>query len=111
MLSESREGFGSPDTEKQITGYDNMLEREKALREKYSIGAHTGYLFADAAEKYNFIYVTDFAAENFSKTKMHVVRTLDEALDLAAALGGGKLTGDVLLMPNGSVTLPDLGQA
>ena len=108
MLSESREGFGSPDTEKQITGYDNMLDREKALREKYSIGAHTGYLFADTAEKYTFIYVTDFGAENFSKTKMHVVRTLDEALDLAAALNGGKLTGDVLLMPNGSVTLPEL---
>lgn len=39
---------------------------------------------------------------------MHVVRTLDEALDLAAALRGGKLAGDVLLMPNGSVTLPEL---
>lgn len=108
MLSESREGFGSPDTEKQITCFDNMRDREKALREKYSIGAHTGYLFAEAAEKYRFIYVTDFGEENFSKTKMHVVRTLDEALDLAASMCGGKLTGDVLLMPNGSVTLPAL---
>ena len=108
MLSESREGFGSPETEKQITGYDNMPDRESSLREKYSIGAHTGYLFADTAEKYTFIYVTDFGAENFSKTKMHIVRSLDEALDLAASLRGGKLTGDVLLMPNGSVTLPAL---
>jgi hypothetical protein len=57
MLSESREGFGSPETEKQITGYDNMPDRESSLREKYSIGAHTGYLFADTAEKYTFIFL------------------------------------------------------
>ncbi len=108
MLSESREGFGSPETEKQITGYDNMLDREKALRESYSIGAHTGYLYADTAEKYTFIYVTDFRAESFAKTKMHIVRSLDEALKLAAELCGDKLKEDVLLMPNGSVTLPKL---
>lgn len=108
MLSESREGFGSPETEKQIKGYDNMEDREKALRERYSIGAHTGYLFADTAEKYTFIYVTDLDASNFAKTKMHIVHTLDEALELASKLCGGKLPGDVLLMPNGSVTLPRL---
>lgn len=108
MLSECREGFGSPDTERQITGFDNMLDREKALRDSYSIGAHTGYLYADTAEKYTFIFVTDFEARNFSKTKMHIVRTLDEALALAARLNGGSLRGDVCLMPNGSVTLPRL---
>lgn len=106
MLSESREGFGSTETEKQITDYDNMLDRENALRTNYSIGAHTGYLYADTAEKYTFIYVTDFGAESFSKTRMHIVRTLDEALELATSLCGGNFNGDVCLMPNGSVTLP-----
>ncbi|MDD4296025.1 MAG: nickel-dependent lactate racemase [Ruminiclostridium sp.] len=106
MLSESREGFGSAETEMLITGYDNMLDREKVLRDNYSIGAHTGYLYADTAEKFDFIYVTDFSPENFSKTRMHIVRTLDEALELAAKLQGGKLSGDVCLIPNGSVTLP-----
>ncbi|MBP7175877.1 MAG: nickel-dependent lactate racemase [Thermoclostridium sp.] len=108
MLSQCREGFGSAETEKQITDYDNMLEREKALRDNYSIGAHTGYLYADTAEKFTFILVTDFDATNFSKTKMHIVRTLDEALELAATLHGGSLNEDVCLMPNGSVTLPRL---
>jgi nickel-dependent lactate racemase len=106
MLSESREGFGSPETENQITGYDSMTDRERALRERYSIGAHTGYLYADTAEKYTFIYVTDLDAGNFAKTKMHIVHSLDEALELTSKLCGGKLDGDVLLMPNGSVTLP-----
>ena len=108
MLSESREGFGSADTEKQITGFDNMLDREKALRENYSIGAHTGFLYADTAEKYTFIFVTDLDPALFSKTKMHIVSTLDEALDLAYRLRGDKLYQDVCLMPNGSVTLPKL---
>lgn len=108
MLSQCREGFGSIETEKQITGYSNMLEREKALRESYSIGAHTGYLYADTAEKYTFILVTDLDAANFSKTKIHIVHTLDEALDLTATLRGGRLNDDVCLMPNGSVTLPRL---
>lgn len=108
MLSESREGFGSADTEEQITGFDNMADREKALREKYSIGAHTGYLYADTAEKYTFIYVTDLDPLLFSKTKMHIVPTLDEALALAYRLCGDKLYQDVCLMPNGSVTLPKL---
>lgn len=108
MLSECREGFGSTETEKQITGFGNMLDREKALRANYSIGAHTGYLYADTAEKFTFIFVTDFDARNFSKTRMHIVRTLDEALALAARLRGESLNGDVCLMPNGSVTLPRL---
>lgn len=108
MLSESREGFGSSETENMIKGYDNMVDREKALRESYSIGAHTGYLYADAALKHNFIYVTDLSPENFSKTRMHIVRTLDEALKLAAGMCGGDLCGDVCLIPNGSVTLPRL---
>ena len=106
MLSESREGFGSLETEKQIAGYDNMLDRENALRENYSIGAHTGFIYADTAEKFTFIYVTDFDKSNFSKTKMHIVSSLDEALELASNLTGGKLKGDVLLMPNESVTHP-----
>lgn len=108
MLSESREGFGSAETEKQITGFDNMLDREKALRANYSIGAHTGYLFADTAEKFTFIYVTKMDAGHFSKTRMHIVHTLDEALELAARLRHGFLNEDVCLIPNGSVTLPKL---
>jgi len=108
MLSESREGFGSAETEKQITGFDNMLDREKALRANYSIGAHTGYLFADTAEKFTFIYVTGMDAGCFSKTRMHIVHTLDDALGLAARLRTGFFNEDVCLLPNGSVTLPKL---
>lgn len=102
MLSESREGFGSPDTEEQIKNYDTMEAREKALRARYSIGGATGYLYADTAEKFRFIYVTGLPKEEFSRTKMEIVSSLDEALSL---LGEVK-PNSVCLMTNGSVTLP-----
>ena len=106
MLSESREGFGSPDTEEQITRYTNMADRAAALRAHYTIGGATGYLYADAAEKYNFIYVTAFGAEHFANTKMRIVRTLREALKLVPDIPDG----GVCLLPAGSITLPEVSE-
>ncbi len=106
MLSESREGFGSPDAEAQMKDYDTMPQRETALRAHYTIGGATGYLYADAAEKYRFIYVTKLPAAEFSHTKMQIVPDLDSAL----ALVGEIADGSVVLMPNGSVTLPRPGR-
>ena len=104
MLSESREGFGSADAESQMKDYDNMADREKALKTRYSIGGATGFLYAEAAEKYNFIYVTKLPKEEFSKTKMKIASSLVEALSIIPSPG----PGEVCLMPNGSVTLPVL---
>ncbi len=104
MLSESREGFGSPDTEEQITRYTNMADRSAALRAHYTIGGATGFLYADAAEKYNFIYVTAFGAEHFANTRMRIVRSLREALSLVPDIPDG----GVCLLPSGSVTLPEV---
>lgn len=104
MLSESREGFGSPDTEEQMKAYDTMEERERALRARYTIGGATGYLYADTAERFRFIYVTGLPKEEFAHTKMEIVSSLDEAI----ALLGPVEKDSVCLMTNGSVTLPTL---
>ena len=104
MLSESREGFGSADTEYQMKSLDTMAQREAALRANYTIGGATGFLYCDAAEKYRLIYVTQLPASEFSHTKMEICASLDEAL----ALVGETPDGGVCLMPNGSVTLPKL---
>ena len=50
-MTKSEEGFGSEDTQRQIAGFATMEEREKDLRENFSIGAFIGYLFAESAEK------------------------------------------------------------
>lgn len=105
LVTRSNEGFGSADTEKQIAGYATMLDREKALREDFSIGAFIGYLFAESAEKYHLIAVTGMEQSDFGTANIHVVKTLDEALELSRKLNSGKDLRTTL-MPHGANTLP-----
>ena len=107
LVTKSDEGFGNDDTERQIAGYETMLDREKALRENFSIGAFIGYLFAESAEKYHLIAVTGIPQEQFGTAKIHAVKTLDEALELSRKLNGGKDLRATLL-PHGANTLPKL---
>lgn len=107
LLSQCREGFGDADCEAQICNFDSMEAREKALRADFSIGGFVGFLFAETAENYHLIVVTDLPAEWFTHTKIQVARTLDEALALAAACNGGSLQGvETVLMPHGGSTFP-----
>ena len=105
LVTKSQEGFGNADTQRQIAGFPTMLEREKDLRENFSIGAFIGYLFAESAEKYHVIAVTGMDQKNFGPSKIHVVKTLDEALALSRELNGGKDLR-ATLMPHGANTLP-----
>ena len=93
LLSQCREGFGDADCEAQICNYNSMEAREKALRADFSIGGFVGFLFAETAENYHLILVTDIPAEQFAHTKIQVAHTLDEALALAAQCNGGSLDG------------------
>ena len=107
LLSQCREGFGDPDCEEQICGHETMEEREKALRANFSIGGFVGFLFAETAEQYHLILVTDIPDTQFAHTKIQVARTLDEALALAARCNGGSLEGvETILMPHGGSTFP-----
>ena len=105
LVTKSEEGYGSADTEKQVAGYPTMVEREKALRADFSIGAFIGYLFAECAETHHMIAVTSMDQKDFGTAKIHVVRTLDEALELSRQLNGGKDLRATLL-PHGANTLP-----
>ena len=105
LVTESGEGYGNEDTRRQIALLPDMLEREKDLRGNFSIGAFIGYEFAESAEKYHMIAVTNMAQEDFGHSKIHAVKTLDEALELSRKLNGGKDLRTTLL-PHGANTLP-----
>ena len=105
LVTKSQEGYGSPDTQKQIAGYSTMVDREKALRENFSIGAFIGYLFAECAETHHMIVVTSMKQEEFGTARIHAVQTLDEALALSRELNGGRDLRATLL-PHGANTLP-----
>ena len=107
LVTRSEEGFGSEDCRRFIADYPTMLEREKALRADFSIGAFIGYLFAENAETHHMIVVTGIPQEEFGTAKVHVVSTLDEALELARKLNGGRDLRTTLL-PHGANTLPKL---
>lgn len=84
-----------------------MSEREKALRADFSIGGFVGFRFAETAEHYHLILVTDLPAQRFAHTRVQVASTLDEALALAARANGGTLAGlETTLIPHGGSTFP-----
>ncbi|MDD3218701.1 MAG: nickel-dependent lactate racemase [Lachnospiraceae bacterium] len=106
LISKCSEAFGDADCERLINGYPDMLEREKSLRENFSIGAYIGYLFAESAEKYNLIIVTDLSQESFGTARIHAVKSLDEAMDKAKELNGADWEPKTTLLPHGANTLP-----
>ncbi len=108
LLARAEEGFGDPDCQRIIVDYPTLLDREKALRENFSIGAYIGYKFAETAENYHLILVTDLPQEQFGSAKLQAVKTLDEALALAWKEAGHKDLRATLL-PHGANTLPKLG--
>lgn len=104
LLAQFPEGFGNSDCEAFIRNYTDLKAREKALREKFSIGAYSGFLFAEACEKYNLILVSDMPAKDFANTKCHAVASLDEAMKLAAKFA--PTDAKAVVMPHGATTLP-----
>lgn len=107
MLSQCSEGIGSSDCQHILCDYDTLAERESALRQDFTIGGYMGYLFEESAEKYHLIIVSDLDVGQFARTQLHIARTLDEALKIAASLNGGSLEGvATALMPHGASTFP-----
>lgn len=77
------------------------------LRQDLSIGSFVGFLFAETAENYHLILVTDIPPERFAYIKIQVARTLDEALALAAQSNGCSPDGvEAIFMAHISSTFP-----
>ncbi len=107
IVSECSEGFGNTSTENMMLNFDNMLDREKNIREEYSIGKGIAYLECEIAEKYHFILVSDIEQKLLNKTKVKVVKTVQEAIDLAYKIKGKKDL-KTYMMPYGANTFPKM---
>ncbi|MBC2581479.1 nickel-dependent lactate racemase [Clostridium sp. DJ247] len=106
ILSECIDGFGNESIREIVQNYNSLYEREKALRENYSIAKYIGYYTTEVAEKYNFILVSSLPAEALSMANIHVVKTVTEALELAYKIKGHNLK--TYIMPHGANTFPKL---
>ncbi|MGU9538634.1 nickel-dependent lactate racemase [Clostridium tepidum] len=107
ILSECSEGLGGDEGVKMmLTDFTNALDRERELRDNYSISKHTSYIACDTAEKFNLILVSNIDPDIMKNTKIKVVKTLEEALDIVKKEKGDHLKTYVL--PHGANTLPKL---
>jgi nickel-dependent lactate racemase len=105
FIAECSEGLGEDmGLQDIVLNYDSLLDREKALREDYSISKFVGYYFCECGEKYDFIMVSDLDQALVAKANIKVVKTLDEALNLTYAKKGKNLK--TILMPQSANTLP-----
>lgn len=106
ILSECSDGFGNEPIKNIIQNYDSLYSREEALRENYSIAKYIGYYITEVAEKYKLILVSNLCDKDFSTTNIHVVKSVEQALELAFKLKGEK--SRAYLMPHGATTFPQL---
>ena len=89
------------------TEFDNAYDREVYTREHYTIGLNVAYFIFQYAEDYHFILVSSMDPELFKKTKIHPVKTIDEAIELGKKLCG-KEHPRTYIMPYGANTCATL---
>jgi nickel-dependent lactate racemase len=106
ILSECVEGVGSDDLQKIIQDYENNVEREKAVRENFTVAKYIGYSMAEAAKSFNIIFVSGIDKSILKNINIPVVSTIDEALEITYKEKGRNLK--TYLMPCGANTLPKL---
>lgn len=106
LLSECSDGFGNEVIRKITQDFDNVVDREIELRRDYSIAKYIGYYVSEVASKTNMILLSSMNPEDLSMANISVVKTIDEALELAKKLKGENLK--TYLMPHGANTLPKL---
>jgi len=106
-IAECSEGLGGSDDFRSIlVDYNNHLEREKSLRECYSISKHIACLSCETAETFNVILVSTINPKFFKNTRIRIVPTVDEALKLVYTEKGENLK--TYIMPHGANNLPKL---
>lgn len=104
-LTECSEGLGGNDeVRSMLADYDTLIKREVALRKEYSISKHVGYLACEIARKFNLILVSNLDPKFVENTGIKLVRTIDEAINLAYKEKGGNLK--TYIMPHGANTFP-----
>ena len=106
ILSECSDGFGNESIREILQEYDTLLDRERALREDYTIAKYIGYYVSEVAENHRFILVSKIDPQALSIAKIQVVNSVDDALRIAYEIKGR--SAKVYLMPNGANTLPKI---
>lgn len=104
LLAECIEGFGGEEVQHMLQDYDNMIDREKALRKEFSIAKYTGYLIAEIAAAYYVILISSLSPDSLANANIKAAVGMNEALSLAKQQKG--IGEKIYLMPCAANTLP-----
>jgi nickel-dependent lactate racemase len=107
LVSECREKFGNPDTEKFAYEFDNMVDREVYLRDNYGIGRFVGFRLFEVATQIHLILVSSMKPENFAKTDILTANTVEDAIALAKKITG-KESMSTYIMPYAANTMASM---
>lgn len=106
ILSECIEGVGNVDLKTIIQDYENNVDREKAVRENFTVAKYIGYNMAEASEHFKIIFVSNIDKNIFKNINIQVVSTIYEALEITYKENGRELK--TYFMPYGANTFPKL---
>ncbi len=109
ILSDCSEGIGPPDADTIFLGCETNAEREKEVRNLFTVPKYVSYYMCTAAEKWNIIIVGSGDPKLIEKTSLRTAKTVDQALEMAFQKGGRNQK--IYLMPQGSSALPKLKKA
>ncbi len=104
ILGECIEGSGSAMYEETMCKYRTPDEVEQALRANFEIGAHKAYAVTRLMKRAEFILVSCLKPELAKTLLFTPAASIDEAIRMATAKLGPNPR--VILMPQGSITVP-----
>src|SRR5256884_1347888 len=99
FLAECADGLGRDDFLKWFDAKDSRA-LEARLREGYEVNGQTAWALMTKAERFRILVATDLSAEHARKMRMIPVRSLDDALSIAAPFDKG------YILPRGAALLP-----
>lgn len=80
VVARCEEGAGSDECLEIMTAYPDQVDREKVLRDRFSIPRYVGYLLAEQASRANLILVSDMNRSDLEGSGIVAVSTVEEAM-------------------------------
>ncbi len=104
VVARCEEGAGSDECLEIMTAYPDQVEREKVLRDRFSIPRYVGYLLAEQASRTNLILVSDMNRSDLEGSGIVAVSTVEEAMMEVEKLHHDG--GSAYLIPHGGAVFP-----
>jgi len=106
VLSECREGLGPEHARLIFEDFQTTPDREKEVRNLFSVPKYVSYFMCAAADRYDIIVVSSLDPARLARTNIRIVPTVEEAFDIVYQEKGKDLR--TYVMPLGSSMLPKL---